>query len=86
MVVLKKGMRPTKKKKQIIFKNKIETNVPNKKNLGRTHKFCFTNMKTDLQKCVPNKLIVSPFYYYFLVYQNIGEHMNTKMIFTSYFT
>jgi hypothetical protein len=53
MVVLKKGMGPTKKK--IVFKNKIETDVPNKKNFGGTHKFCFTNIKTVLQKCVPNK-------------------------------
>ena len=53
MTVLKKGMGSTKKKKK--FKNKIETDVPNKTNFGRTHKFCFINMKTVLQKCVPNK-------------------------------
>ena len=44
-----------KKKKQIVFKNKIETDVPNKKKFGRTHEFCFTNMKIVLQKCIPNK-------------------------------
>ena len=54
MTVLKKGMGSTKKKK---FKNKIETGVPNKKKIGRTYKFCFTNMKTILQKCVPNMLL-----------------------------
>ena len=42
MVVLKKGMRPTKKKKK--------TNYFQEQNLNR-----FTNMKTVLQKCVPNK-------------------------------
>jgi hypothetical protein len=57
MVVLKKGMGLTKKKKkQIIFKNKIETDVSNKKFFGGAHEFYFTNMKTVLQKCVPNKL------------------------------
>jgi hypothetical protein len=62
MVVLKKGMGPTKKKKQIVFKNKIETNVPNKKKFGEAHEFCFTNIKTVLQKCVPNKPVVSSTY------------------------
>ena len=52
MAVLKKGMGPTKK---IAFKNKIETDVPNKKKFGGAHEFCFTNMKTVLQKYVPNK-------------------------------
>jgi hypothetical protein len=33
MAVLKKGIGPTEKKKQIVFKNKIETGVSNKKNL-----------------------------------------------------
>ena len=57
MIVLKKGMGPTKKK--IVFKNKIETDVLNKKKFGGTHEFCFTNIKTILQKCVPNKPVVS---------------------------
>ena len=52
MAVLKKGMGPTKK---IVFKNKIETDVPNKKKFGGAHEFCFTNMKTVLQKYAPNK-------------------------------
>ena len=34
--------------KKIIFKNKIETDVPNKKKIGGVHKFCFTNIKTVL--------------------------------------
>ena len=49
MAVFKKDMGPTKKK--IIFKNKIEIDVPNKKKFGGTHEFCFTNMKTVLQVC-----------------------------------
>ena len=53
MTVLKKGMGPMKKK--IIFKIKIETDVPNKNFFGGAHEFCFTNRKTVLQKCVPNK-------------------------------
>ena len=44
-------------KKQIIFKNKIEIDVPKKKFLGGAHDFCFTNMKIVLQKCIPKKLI-----------------------------
>jgi predicted RNase H-like HicB family nuclease len=56
MAVLKKGMGFTKKKK--ILKNKIETDVPNKNFFGETHEFCFTNIKTVLQKCVPNKPLV----------------------------
>ena len=51
MAVLKKGMGPIKKKK--VFKIKIETDVPNNFFCG-VHEFCFTNMKTILQKCVPN--------------------------------
>ena len=43
--------------KKIVFKSKTETSVPNKKNFGGAHKFCFTNMKIVLQKCVPNKLL-----------------------------
>ena len=63
MAILKKGMGPTKKKKkQIVFKNKIETDVSNKNNFGETHEFCFTNMKTVLQKCTKqapyNKCII----------------------------
>jgi hypothetical protein len=58
MAVLKKGMGPTKKKKK--FKNKIEINVPNINFFGGDHEFCFTNMKTVLQKCVPNKPYFSP--------------------------
>ena len=38
----------THKKKQINFKNKIETNVPNRNFFGGAHQFCFTNMKTIL--------------------------------------
>ena len=38
-----------------IAKNKIETDAPNNKFFGGTHEFCFTNMKTVLQKCIPNK-------------------------------
>ena len=41
------------KKKQIVFKNKTETGVLNRKVFGRTREFCFTNMKRVLQKCVP---------------------------------
>ena len=44
-----------KKKKKIIFKNKIETDVPNRKFFNRAHEFCFTNMKIVLQKSIPNK-------------------------------
>jgi hypothetical protein len=51
--------RGTHEKKQIVFKNKTETSVPNKIFLGGTRKFCFINMKIILQKCVPNKLLVS---------------------------
>ncbi len=46
MAILKKGMDPLKIIKQIIFKNKIETDVPNKFFFRGTHEFCFTNMKT----------------------------------------
>ena len=45
-----------KKKKQIVFKNKTETGVPNINFFGGACEFCFINMKTVLQKCVPNKL------------------------------
>ena len=54
MVVLKKGVGPTKKK--IIFKNKTKTGVPNINFFGGTRKFCFTNIKTVLQKCILNNL------------------------------
>jgi hypothetical protein len=43
-----KGHGTHEKKKQIIFKNKIETNVSNKIFFGGTHEFCFTNMKIVL--------------------------------------
>jgi hypothetical protein len=49
MAVLKKGMGPTKKKKkQIVFQNKIETDVLNINFFDGIHEFCFTNMKTVL--------------------------------------
>ena len=35
-------------KKKIVFKNKTETGVPNKKKFGGACKFYFTNMKTVL--------------------------------------
>jgi hypothetical protein len=54
VATLKKGMGSMKKKKNV-FKNKIETDVPNKKKFGRAHEFRFTNIKTVLQKYVLNK-------------------------------
>ena len=52
-------MESTKKKKKIfVFKNKIETGVPNKTFFGGACEFCFTNIKTVLQKYIPNKLII----------------------------
>ena len=54
MTVLKKGMGFTKKKK-IIFKNKIETDVSNTNFFDGVHEFCFTNIKIILQKCLPYK-------------------------------
>jgi hypothetical protein len=42
-------------KKKIVLKNKIEIDVPNKKIFSGIHKFCSTNIKTILQKCVSNK-------------------------------
>ena len=51
-----KGHR-THEKKQIIFKNKIKTDVPNTNFFGGAHELCFTNMKIVLQKCVPNNLL-----------------------------
>ena len=53
MTVLKKGMGPTEKK--IIFKNKIEIDVPNINFFGKAQEFCFTNIKIILQKCISNK-------------------------------
>jgi hypothetical protein len=47
------------KKKKIVFKNKIETCVPNINFFGGIRKFCFTNMETVLQKCISNKLFNS---------------------------
>ena len=44
---------PQKKKKN--FKNKIETDVPNRKFFNGAHEFCFIYMKTVLQKCILNK-------------------------------
>ncbi len=63
MIILKKSMEPTKKKKYILFfKNKIETDVQNKFFFFcGTHEFYFTNMKTVLQIYVPNKPMVSKF-------------------------
>ena len=46
-----------KKKKKIIFKNKTETGVSKKIFFDRTYEFCFTNIKTILQKYIPNKLM-----------------------------
>jgi hypothetical protein len=37
-----------KKKKQIVFQNKIETDVLNINFFDGIHEFCFTNMKTVL--------------------------------------
>ena len=51
-----KGHGTQEKKKQIVFKNKIEIDVPNINFFGGACEFCFINMKTVLQKCVPNKL------------------------------
>ena len=51
MAILKKGMGPTKKKKkkkQIVFKNKIETDVPNINFFGEACEFYFTNRETVL--------------------------------------
>ena len=60
MIVLKKGMGSTKKrKKKFVFKNKIETCVPNRNFFSGVRKFCFTNMETVLQKCVPNRFFNS---------------------------
>jgi hypothetical protein len=56
-----KGRGTHKKKKKIVFKNKIEIGVPNINFFGGAHEFCFTNMKIVLQKCVPNKLITPLF-------------------------
>ena len=78
MTVLKKGIEPTKKKKnkQIVFKNKIETSVPNKhKFFWWDPKFYFTSMKIVLQKCIPNKLLVST---YFQNYQNESSFYQRK--------
>jgi hypothetical protein len=36
----------THEKKQIVFKNKIETDVPNINFFGEACKFCFTNKET----------------------------------------
>ena len=52
------GIHGKKKKKKIVFKNKTETGVANKIFFGGAHEFCFTNMKTVLQKYIPNKLII----------------------------
>ena len=38
----------TKKKKQIVFKYKIKTGVPNINFFGGVRKFCFINMETIL--------------------------------------
>ena len=37
-----------KKKKQIVFKNKIEIDVPNINFFSGVYEFCFTDMKTIL--------------------------------------
>ena len=50
-----KGHETHKKKKQIVFKNKMKPMYQTKKKIGGAHEFCFTNMKTVLQKYVPNK-------------------------------
>jgi hypothetical protein len=47
MAILKKGMGPTKKK-QIVFKYKIKTGVPNINFFGGVRKSCFINMETIL--------------------------------------
>ena len=46
MAVLKRAQDPKKKKN--VFKNKIETDVANKKKFGRAHEFCFINIKIVL--------------------------------------
>ena len=45
------------RKKKFVFKNKTKTNVANINFFCGTCEFCFTNMKTILQKCVPNKIL-----------------------------
>jgi hypothetical protein len=52
MVVLRKGIGSTKKKK---IKNKIETDIPSRKFFGGAHEFSFINIKTILQKYITNK-------------------------------
>ncbi len=52
-------MGPTKKKKkQIVFKNKTETGVPNINFFDGIREFCFTNKETVFENSVPNKLII----------------------------
>ena len=54
MIILKKGMGSThKKKKKFVFENKIETRLPNINFFGRALEFCFIDIETILQKCVP---------------------------------
>ena len=57
-----KGHGTHKKKYKLFSRTKIETDVPNKKKFGRARKFCFTNIETILQECVPNKLYVTLFF------------------------
>ena len=42
----------------IVFKNKTKINIQNEKKIDGARKFYFTNIKTVLQKYVPNKLII----------------------------
>ena len=67
MVVLKKRMGSTKYIYIYIFKNKIETNVPNINVFGGVHKFCFTNMKIVLQKCTKQAFCFFVFIHFFLL-------------------
>ena len=48
MALLKKGMTHEKKKKKIVFMNKIETDVPNINFFGEAREFCFINKEIVL--------------------------------------
>ena len=53
---LEKGHETHEKKKKNSFQEENWNRCTEQKKIGGAHKFCFTNMKTVLQKCVPNKL------------------------------